>query len=235
MTVRAKTALITGGALRVGAHLGAHLTGRGYQIAIHYHQSAVEAQKLAQQFPGAQALAADLSSANGSEGLWQQFSRRFDHCDVLIHNASSFTDNTLVDLDYAKFSADINLHCWSAIALLQKLAQQQQPAHAILLLDTRIVRNDSNYLSYNLAKNMLADICRRAARALAPQVRVNAIAPGPVLPALSEPQSFEQKCARLPLPGAVAGSAITQGLDYLLDSSAVTGQILFIDGGENLL
>ena len=228
-------ALVTGAALRLGALISEHLSRLGYSVGLHCNRSHSAAGQLSARLPGSSVLTADLSQPEGAQQLWRQYQARAEHCDLLVHNASSFQNIPLLDLSYQQWLADLNLHCWSALELLQQLARQQRPAQAVLILDTRISRNDSSYFSYNLSKRMLADIVRRAAKTLAPQVRVNAIAPGPLLASAADPESFAASCARLPLPGAVPSAALLRALDYLITSASVTGEILFVDGGENLL
>ena len=230
------TALVTGGAQRLGAGVCEHLTKLGYTVALHYNNSGNEAWDLANRLdPMPQLLQADLSSADGVQLLWQGFREHFPSCELLVHNASVFQDDNLVNLTYTDWLANLHLHCWTAIASLQVLAQQSSTSKAVLLLDTRIKRNDFDYFSYNLSKGMLADICRRSAASLAPKVRVNAIAPGPMLPSEADPDSFKSKLQSLPIPEQVGFDSIMLGLDYLLQNNSIAGEILYIDGGEHLL
>ena len=231
-----KTALVTGGARRLGANLCQHLSAQGYDIALHYNSSRSEAQAVADGLCSTvHLLQADLAQASGVQQLWHSFRERFSGCDLFVHNASVFADDNLATLTYADWSANLHLHCWSAIASLQELARQERSSRAILLLDTRIQRNDSDYLSYNLSKRMLADLCRRSAAFLAPKVRVNAIAPGPILPSEADADAFASKLQALPIPEQVQFESIRLGLDYLLLNDSVAGEILYIDGGEHLL
>ena len=230
------TALVTGGAKRLGAGICKHLTKLGYSVALHYNNSENDARDLANKLqPRPQLLQADLSSAEGVQQLWRGFGKHFPSCELLIHNASVFQDDNLANLSYSDWLANLHLHCWTAIASLQILAQQSSESKAILLLDTRLKRNDTDYLSYNLSKNMLADICRRSAAFLAPKVRVNAIAPGPMLPSEADPESFKNKLQSLPVPEQVGLDSIMLGLDYLIQNNSIAGEILYIDGGEHLL
>ena len=230
------TALVTGGAKRLGAGICEHLTKLGYQVALHYNSSEDDARDLANSLqPRPKLLQADLASADGARLLWQKFQEYSPSCELLVHNASVFQDDNLNNLTYADWSTNMHLHCWAAIASLQVLARQNSASKAILLLDTRIKRNDADYLSYNLSKNMLADICRRSAVSLAPKVRVNAIAPGPMLPSEADPDFFQSKLQSLPVPEQVGFDSIMLGLDYLLQNNAIAGEILYIDGGEHLL
>ena len=231
-----KTALVTGGARRLGANLCQHLSAQGYDIALHYNNSRTEAQAVADSLSSTvHLLQADLSQVSGLQQLWQSFHEHFMGCDLFVHNASVFANDNLATLTYADWSANLHLHCWSAIASLQELALQERPSRAIFLLDTRIQRNDSDYLSYNLSKRMLADLCQRSAVFLAPKVRVNAIAPGPILPSAADADAFADKLQALPIPEQVQFESIRLGLDYLLQSDSVAGEILYIDGGEHLL
>ena len=231
-----RTALVTGGGKRLGAGICEHLTKLGYCVALHYNNSEDDARDLASRLqPTPQLLQADLASANGVQILWQGFREHFPSCELLVHNASVFQDDNLYNLTHDDWLASLHLHCWTAIASLQVLAQQITASKAILLLDTRIRRNDTDYLSYNLSKNMLADICRRSAAFLAPKVMVNAIAPGPLLPSEADPDSFMNKLKGLPIPGQVGFDSVMLGIDYLLQNDSIAGEILYIDGGEHLL
>ena len=105
----------------------------------------------------------------------------------------------------------------------------------IHLLDSRITRNRSGYFAYTLSKKILADFTKMAALELAPRIRVNALAPGLLLPSSREERKlFETLSAALPLKKSPTLKSFLTALDFLIDTPDVTGQIVFIDGGQNL-
>ena len=232
-------ALITGGARRIGAHFAQHLAQRGYHIGLHYHTAQEEAERCAQAIrqygQRCMTLSADLQHPEGADILWQAFCAHFPHCDVLINNASIFKNNTFQNISYCALERDFSIHLFSPIYLIQQIAKQKREATVINMLDTRISRCDQDYVSYNLSKQALRHLTQVSAQALAPMVKVHAICPGAVLPPPGADTAQLQECAqKTPLQRIISLEALTQALDYLLDNLYISGEVLFVDGGQHL-
>jgi NAD(P)-dependent dehydrogenase (short-subunit alcohol dehydrogenase family) len=235
-------ALVTGGARRIGAHLARTLAGRGYAVAIHHHTSAAEARALAEDLArsGARALTlqADLNDPAQLDGLLAAARDALGPVTVLVNNAAVFEPDRAADFTLEQWDRQLATNLRAPVVLGRQFARLL-PADStgliVNLLDQRIAAPSKAYFSYTLSKLALAAATELLAAALAPQVRVNGIAPGLTL--ISGDQSeadFERLIDRTPLGKGSSPEAIARALIYLLDSDVVTGQILYVDGGRRL-
>ncbi len=235
-----KTALITGSSKRVGRGLALGLAARGYAIAVHYHQSKDLAQELVDEIVAqrgrARAFGADLSSVSQTENLIPSVVRSLGPPDCLINNASTFEYDTATSFTSSLWDEQFNTNLRGPALLSRDMAAalpSGKPGCIINLLDQKVDNLNPEFFSYTVSKIALEAVTKLMAQALAPQIRVCAVAPGLTLPSGAQTQAqFEETRARLLLPEASSVEAITQAVFYLLDASSVTGQVLFVDGGE---
>ncbi|MCL2469652.1 MAG: SDR family oxidoreductase [Alphaproteobacteria bacterium] len=226
-------ALITGSARRIGRAIALALAEQGFDITIHYNTSAQDAQTLAKTITSmgrkAQIIQADLSNHEGIQAL----AGAMENLDLtaLINNANLFMSDD-------KDPSGRRHHMVNVIAprlLSEAFARFQRKGSIVTLLDSTLffVKNMEHYKQSRLAAR--ADIFALA-KALAPQVTINAINLGPTLIAASQTQEhFNQLCACTPLKKPVALEDITQGILFLLSSQSITGSFLDIDNGCHLL
>ena len=244
MTARSGTALITGGAKRLGRAMALALAAQGYDIALHYNQSETEARELATALEkfGAQVhlFSADLRDMQAVKQLVPQVAAAATApLNVLINNASAFFPKAFEDTDEALLDLFFDLHLKAPFLLTQAFAQHcaqaEQKGNVINLTDIHIQKNPVNYMAYILSKKSLSDFTALAAKALGPQVRVNAIAPGHILKPV-EGNEDQSDRAREKAPMRRTGNVedITQALLSLLENSYLTGQTLWVDGGLRL-
>lgn len=235
------TALITGAAKRVGKALALHLAGQGWNIAIHYNTSTVEARRfcdeLVSSFPNQQfeLFKADLNRADEVEMIIPQVVRKFSGIDLLINNASVFEPASLEETTTAFLERQMNVNFTAPFILCRNFAHTCQFGVIINFVDTRIVNNKSNFAAYSISKKALWELTKMAALEFGPGVRVNAIAPGLTLPPEEKDEDYLLKLAgniAMKRPGGLA--PILKSLDYILNNDYLTGQLLFCDGGENL-
>jgi len=235
---KGKTALITGAARRIGRAIALDLAARGINIIAHYHTSALEMDELintlktynVKAFP----LKADLASAEAADILCRQALQLTGNVDILINNASIFPESTLLDFSGEELAQNININSFAPLLLARCLFRRQQGV-IINLLDTRIRDYDREHAAYHLSKRMLFDLTRMLAVEFAPLVRVNAIAPGAILPpAGADPSAYNRMIKTNPLQTHGCEEDITEAVAYLLGSRFVTGQVLYIDGGRHL-
>jgi len=237
-----KTALITGSSKRVGRGLALGLAARGYAIAVHYHQSKGPAQGLVNEIAAqggmAQAFGADLSSVSETEKLIPSVARALGAPACLINNASTFDYDSAAHFTSSQWDEQINTNLRAPALLCRDMAAalpKGQTGCIINLLDQKIDNLNPEFFSYTVSKIALEAVTRLMAQALAPLIRVNAIAPGLTLPSGAQTEEqFEETRARLLLPETSSVEAITKAALYLLDASSVTGQVIFVDGGERL-
>ncbi len=243
MSSSVPVALITGASRRIGAAIVADLHGRGFRIALHYHRSAEAAQRLilqlnAQQPDSVMPLPADLAQTADLPLLVQRVVDHWGRLDVLINNASAFFPTAVGSVTETDWNAllDSNLKApfFLSQAAIPSLARQQ--GCIINLIDIYADRALAGHPVYSIAKAGLAALTRSLAVELAPEIRVNGIAPGAILWPEQGLASDEQAgiLARIPLGRSGTPEDIVKAVRYLLDAPYVTGQILTVDGGRTL-
>ena len=242
MDLQGKTAVITGGAKRIGRALTLALAGDGCNIILHYGRSRDAAEQTAQE---AEALGvrvilkqADLVAPVGLSTLVETEPFGLNPAQILINSAAVFPTDTLRDLTLDQWSKTFRVNLRTPIFLTQAFANTL-PADldgaVINITDWRSARPYPDHFSYSVAKGALDAFTRSAAISLAPQIRVNAIALGAMLPPPDKDQSYlDALAAALPLqrPGGTAVIAAT--MLHLLRNDFVTGEILRLDGGAHL-
>lgn len=240
-------ALITGGAKRIGHEIVLNLAKQGYDIAISYHKSEKLAKDLAEEIREnfsvrCEIFSSDLSNIEASQKLASEVISKFSNWNILINNASIFDKSKFLEAEESQLSDNLNIHFTSPLILSKEFAKnvlnkEIQDAQIINMIDKNIARFDTSYFYYLLSKKNLAELTKMLAVELAPQIRVNGIAPGFILNSVHEedPSDETQKLInKIPLKSKGDVENITQGIDYLLNNNFVTGQILFIDGGASL-
>ena len=237
----AKTALITGGAKRIGKAMTLHLAALGWNIAIHYNSSHEEAQMLQQElnslYPGQQfeIFKADLYYADEVEALVPQVMHSLQTIDLLVNNASIFDRCTLSETDTELFNRNMNINFRAPFILTREFIKWAGEGVIINFVDTKITNNQSNYASYTLSKKALWEMTKMTALEVGPHIRVNAIAPGLTLAPEEKSEDYLWKMSdniALKRPGGL--QPVLKSLDYILENDYLTGQLLFCDGGENL-
>jgi NAD(P)-dependent dehydrogenase (short-subunit alcohol dehydrogenase family) len=242
MLLAGKTALITGGAVRVGAALSRGLAAAGARVVIHYHASDAEAQALAGEIgsSGGESVAirADLSVHAEVERLAAQAEGAFGGVDVLINNASIFPEAALAEVDEALWERTLAVNLKAPFFLTQRLgaAMKARGGGVIVNLgDLAGIQAWKGYAAHSVSKAALLHLTRVSARALAPEVRVNAIAPGTVLPPEDFPAAeVEALARRAPLARNGSPDDVVAAALYLIGADFVTGETLVLDGGRSL-
>lgn len=180
-----KTALITGSAVRIGREIALSLAERGVNIIIHYHSSKRHADELSSELDRmgvrSWSIQADLSRFE-SDKLIEQCLELSGSLDILVNNASIFTKSTIDDLTLADLVKNIEINAWAPFSLSRAYAHKIKRGCIINLLDQRITSYDLNHTGYILSKHVLTALTRITALAYAPEIRVNGIAPGLILP-----------------------------------------------------
>jgi NAD(P)-dependent dehydrogenase (short-subunit alcohol dehydrogenase family) len=237
------TALITGGAKRIGREISIFLASQGYDLVISYNKSKAEAQNLATEISKkfavkCQIFQADLCDLDQTKKLTQFVKKNSSNWNLLINNASIFEQSKFLTETDSELSNNFNIHFFSPLILAKEFAKNSPSGGQIInLVDKNIARYETKYFHYLLSKKSLAELTKILAMELAPQIRVNAIAPGFILNSINEKNpSAETKnlIKKIPLQTQGEVKNITQTVEFLLKNKFVTGQILFIDGGASL-
>jgi pteridine reductase len=234
-----EAALVTGAAVRLGRELALALADAGHDVALHYGTSAEAAQQTCAEVRArgvaCQGLQQDLRAVDGLDGLVARARQAFPHLGVLVNSASAYAEGTIAETPPAVFDEQVAVNLRAPFFLIQAFARHCGSGHVVNVLDNKIAFNQFPYAAYLLAKKALGELTRMAAMELAPRIRVNAIAPGVVLPASSRsPEYLAWRREGIPLrqPGEVA--RVAEALLFLQRNTFMTGQVVFVDGGESV-
>ncbi len=234
-----ETAIITGGSKRIGRSIALTLAELGYNIAIHYNRSrkdAAAAQVLVRKLGvKCEIFRADLSDPSQTSALIKNVQKKMPQLGLLINNASIFNEKRFLDVKEKDFDTEFNINFKSPFFLSQQFAKTVSKGMIINLLDARVSKVHTAHFVYNLTKNSLKHMTLMLAKELGPKIRVNAICPGPILPADGESAAQLKKiAAKTPLKKVGGTSYINNGVKYLVENKFITGEMLFIDGGQHL-
>jgi NAD(P)-dependent dehydrogenase (short-subunit alcohol dehydrogenase family) len=236
-----KIALITGSARRIGKGIALHLASRGWNLALHYNTSNRAAERLQaelqKEHPEQEFVLfqSDLQNPFAVEQLIGGVMGVFGDLNLLINNAATFEASTIKESHFDLLDRLMMVNYRAPFLLTRDFARKAGAGIIINMVDTRITTSQSDYAAYNLSKKALWELTKMAALELAPDIRVNAIAPGVTLPPEDKDESYLWNLARkIPMkrPGGI--EPILKSLDYILDNDHLTGQLLFCDGGQNL-
>lgn len=242
MQLGGKVAVVTGGAVRLGRALALALAEEGARLTIHYNSSTGPALAMVQQLKelGTEALAvqADLSEAAQASTIIDTTVAHYGRVDILINSAAVFgpgkwdsTTETIWDRQFA-----INLK--APFFLSQAFAThvgRNRPGHIINIADWRGARPGTDHLAYTLAKSGLIAMTKSLALALAPNIQVNAIAPGLILPPPgADAKRLEDMARGIPARRVGSPQEVARAMVYLLESDFVTGDLVFVTGGQHL-
>ena len=236
------TALVTGGARRIGRAIVEDLASHGFAVAIHCNRSRAEAEDLAAAVAAnggeAAIVTADLTDMRAVDGLVSQAEKAIGPITLLVNNASVFAADEVTDFDWAVWDRHFAVHVKTPALLSRRFAEAlPEGAEGLIvnIIDQRVWKPTPRYFSYALSKSTLWTATQTMAQALAPRIRVNAIGPGPTL--ASERQQPEDFAAQ------VDGVLLKRGPDllefgatirYLWEARSITGQMIALDGGQHL-
>ena len=234
--------LITGAAKRLGAAMARAVARGGFDVAIHCHRSLAEAQELAGEIEAlgrrAAVVPADLGREVEVAEVVPAAVRQVGPLAVLVNNASVFELDRLASADRTSWDRHLEANVRAPIVLSQGFVGQLPPDRRGLIvniLDQRVLNLTPNYLSYSISKMGLWGATQVLARELAPRVRVNAIGPGPTLPAAELDRArFEALCRATPLQHGTSPEEIAGALRFIMASPSMTGQLITLDSGQHL-
>ncbi len=245
-------ALVTGGAKRLGREMALYLAARGYDVAVHYASSQAAADAVVDEIRAlgckAQALPADLLIEAEMQGLLPAASQALGGpVTCLINNASIFEYDNVETATRNSWDRHMESNLRAPFVLTQAFAAQLPKAQMdannepiaqgliINMIDQRVRKLTPEFASYTIAKMGLWALTQTTAQGLAPHVRVNAIGPGPTLQGARQSlEHFQKQRKNTVLTRGANPSDITAALGYFIDSPAVTGQLLCVDGGQHL-
>ena len=236
MLIRNKTVLVTGGAVRIGRAICTGFAGADTKVIIHYNKSGNEAAELLSLLGGEKAghrtVKCELSDLAAVEKLIPSLGK----IDILVNNASIYFPcrGGKENIALAKKQFKINFH--APLLLMRKFQEQEIKEGCIInLLDQRIAKTSPDDGSYALSKKALAKATFTVALRWAPRIRVNGIAPGAVLPPRGmENSKMKIQISMTPMKKAPTPEQIAHACFFLAENDSVTGQIIYVDGGQHL-
>jgi NAD(P)-dependent dehydrogenase (short-subunit alcohol dehydrogenase family) len=242
MTAAVMTALVTGGAKRIGRAIVEDLAAHGFAVAIHCNRSRREADSLAAGIRGsggrAEVVEADLTDAAATDALIGEATKALGPIGLLVNNASIFQDDSVETFDPAVADRHFAIHVSAPAVLARHFAAILAPGSEGLIvniIDQRVWRPTPRYFSYTLSKSALWMATRTMAQALAPHIRVNAIGPGPTLAnTRQDTHDFGAQVSGVLLKRGPALSEFGAAIRYLWEARSVTGQMIALDGGQHL-
>jgi pteridine reductase len=240
-----RTYLITGAANRIGRAVALSLAPEAAAVIIHYRSSKAPAEELAKEInkTGGKAftISANLESTAETSQLVKRAWDTAGPIDVLINNASIFEDGRLTEISMEDINRNMMTNAYAPFLLsrsffeLNKNRAAPAPPVIINFLDSRITEYDRQHAAYHLAKRTLFTLTRMMALEFAPSVRVNAVAPGLILPPEGKDISYLEQLKSLNLLNAIGNVAqITDAVRFLIENEYVTGQVIYVDGGRHL-
>ena len=236
-----RAALVTGGSKRIGAAICRALAAEGTAVAIHCNRSVDEAVSLAAELEAAGSQAAvveaDLSDPSQVTSLVERAAADIGPLDLLVNNASLFEYDDLASLDPERYLRHQAINALAPLLLSREFASQapESGAAVVNILDQKLSNPNPDYLSYTARKQALGGLTSALAQQLAPNVRVNGVAPGLTLPsAHASAEAFAEVHGSNPLARGVRPEDIAEAVIYLARAAAITGVVLHVDGGEHL-
>ena len=236
--------LVTGAAKRLGRSIALDLGANGFDVAVHYRASAAEADEVVLELTrlgvGAAAFGADLSSEPACRGLVPETVARLGRLDAIVNNASSFFPTPVGAITAEAWDDLIGTNLRAPLFLAQAAAPALRKAQGAIvnIADIHAERPLKNFVAYSIAKAGLIGMTRSLARELAPEVRVNAVAPGPVLwpdDASFDELSRQRIISHTPLRREGEPEDIAKAVHFLLaDATYVTGETINVDGGRHV-
>lgn len=243
MQLDGSVAVVTGGAVRLGKALALALAEEGVRLAVHYNSSIGPAEATVGEIRAlgsdAVALRADLSQADQVSSLIGQAAQQWGRLDILVNSAAIFEPADLAHTSVESWERHFAINLRAPFFLSQAFAAhvgKQRRAHIVNIADWRGLRPDISYLAYSLAKAGVLAMTRGLALALAPNIQVNAIAPGAILPPPGKDQAYLDRLADdIPVQRVGSPAEIARALLFLLKSDFVMGETVFVTGGQHLV
>ncbi len=236
-----KIALVTGAGRRIGRAIAIALAEEGVHIVAHDRRALeTETTKVCEEVAGCGAKAwkviADLEKPEEYETLVSRALTTAGALDIVINNASVFRPNTLKDVDFSGLTQHVQVNAWAPFVISRAFSRLAGRGKIINLLDTKITGYDRQHVAYILSKQMLSVLTAMCALEFAPDITVNAVAPGLILPPSGKDEAYLNQLAQsIPLKRHGGPGDIADAVLYLLKSDFVTGQVIYVDGGRHLL
>ena len=239
--MEARKIIITGGATRIGAAIAKQLSGQNKEILIHYNRSKSKAEKLKKDLSknGTKIylVKGDLRKETDIKKIIKFAKLKLKFFDCLVNNASVFENDKLENFSLDSWSKHIRTNLRAPALLSKEFAKNVKGKNNNILniIDQRVFKLTPYFFSYTLSKTGLYTLTKTSAMSLSPNIRVNAIAPGPTIKNQRQSEKhFKKQYLATPLKRQVDVEQICNAVDFFIKNRSITGQVLAIDSGQNL-
>jgi NAD(P)-dependent dehydrogenase (short-subunit alcohol dehydrogenase family) len=237
-----KNILITGGATRIGKEIALHFSRKGWNIAIHYFKSSSKAENLKKIIEKNSVkvilIKADLKNIKQVEKIVSIAKKKLGAIDCLINNAALFENDDILSFTTKSWNEHLNINLLAPTILTKQFAKQASKksiSNIINIIDQRVFKLTSFFLSYTLSKSALYTLTKTMAMRLGPNIKVNGIAPGPTIKSKRQSTKHFNKQAKSTLLKKPVGTEdICDTVEFLINNNSITGQIIAVDSGQNL-
>ncbi|WOI54935.1 SDR family NAD(P)-dependent oxidoreductase [Palleronia sp. LCG004] len=234
--------LVTGGARRIGASVARHFAALGWAVTIHCNRSTDAAQALSDELGrdghSCAVVQGDLADAGAIDRIFDAALAATGPVDLLLNNASTFSNDDLLDLDEAKFDDHLAVNLKAPVRLSARMADQAGGGDGLVvnMLDNKVFALNPDFFTYTISKSALLSATRLLAKRLGGRPRVCGIAPSITLVSGAQSEAEFQKTARInPLGRRVFPEDIARTLEYLWREKGLDGHIVTLDGGQSLM
>lgn len=229
--------LVTGGARRLGKGISEFFLEKGWKVNVHYHRSSDGASRLDRD-PGVNVHRADLTDPGEVKQLTSRLRELHDGLDLLVNNAAVFHRTPFEDLEWEQWRSHLDLNAGAPLLLVKELASllRSREGSVVNILDAALASPYPDRLPYFASKGALDTLTRGLARRLAPEVRVNGVAPGPIeLPEDADPSRRETLVHETPLNRMGRREDVARAVYFIgVKARFTTGSVLEVDGGRHL-
>ena len=236
-----KKIVITGGANRIGKSIALELADYGTEIVIHYSKSFASAKKLKIELENlgsvVHLLKADLNNLKQTQRVIPYAHKKMKGLDCLVNNASIFENDNLNNFSEKSFLKHINVNLKAPAILTQNFAKvcKGNKGNVVNIIDQRVEKLTPFFFSYTLSKSSLATLTKTSAMKLAPNIRVNAVSPGPTLKNKRQSEKhFQKQWKSTILKKKVDTKNVSSAVKFLINNNNITGQIINVDSGQRL-
>src|SRR5210317_1847203 len=239
--MEANKIIITGAATRMGAAIAKKLSGPGVEMIIHYNTSRTEAEKLKKELiknkTKVYLVKGNLAKEQDLKKIIKFSKDKLKYFDCLVNNASLFENDNLKNFTFKSWGNHINVNLKAPAYLTKEFAKNTRGKNnnIINIIDQRVFKLTPFFFSYTLSKTGLYTLTKTSAMSLAPNIRVNGIAPGPTIKNKRQSnQHFKKQYLATPLKKQVDVNEICNAVDFFIKNSSITGQVIAIDSGQSL-
>jgi NAD(P)-dependent dehydrogenase (short-subunit alcohol dehydrogenase family) len=239
--MEANKIIITGAATRIGAAIAKKLSGPGVEMVIHYNNSKKEAEKLQKELlknkTKVYLVKGDLAKEQDLEKIINFSKSKLSYFDCLINNASLFENDSLKNFSSDSWSQHLGVNLKAPAYLTKEFSKNTKGKNnnIINIIDQRVFKLTPFFFSYTLSKTGLYTLTKTSAMELAPNIRVNGIAPGPTIKNKRQTEThFKKQYLATPLKQQVNIQDICSTVDFFIKNSSITGQVIAIDSGQSL-